>query len=130
MTTIAGFGSLYTSSFPGLKSVGMVALFGTLYSMITTLTFLIAVLTIMEKRKRKPESKMGSIGAGELLLIFLVALLLFGPGRLPELGRALGKAAREFKKAEAEVRNAMAAGTNDDPKGAPPSEKDPGERSE
>ncbi|HNQ78949.1 MAG TPA: twin-arginine translocase TatA/TatE family subunit [Acidobacteriota bacterium] len=73
---------------------------------------------------------MGSIGAGELLLIFLVALLLFGPGRLPELGRAFGKAAREFKKAEAEVRNAMAAGTNDDPKGAPPSEKDPGERSE
>jgi len=53
MTTIAGFGSLYTSSFPGLKSVGMVALFGTLYSMITTLTFLIAVLTIMEKRKKK-----------------------------------------------------------------------------
>jgi uncharacterized protein len=53
LTTIAGFGSLYFSSFPGLKSVGLVALLGTLFSMITTLSFLIAVLSLMEKRKKR-----------------------------------------------------------------------------
>lgn len=58
---------------------------------------------------------MGSIGAGELLLIFLVALLLFGPAKLPELGRALGKAAKEFRKAEAGVRDAIASGMRDAP---------------
>lgn len=61
---------------------------------------------------------MGSIGAGEIVLIFLIALLLFGPGRLPEIGRALGKAAREFRKAESEVRSAMTGredGASEDP---------------
>lgn len=48
---------------------------------------------------------MGSIGLGEILLIVFIALLLFGPKRLPELGKALGKAIREFKKAENEVKN-------------------------
>ena len=52
---------------------------------------------------------MGSIGAGEIILIFLIALLLFGPSKLPELGRALGRAVREFKKAETEVRDAISA---------------------
>jgi sec-independent protein translocase protein TatA len=39
----------------------------------------------------------GFIGVPELLLLGLVALLLFGPKRLPELGRGLGKGMREFK---------------------------------
>jgi sec-independent protein translocase protein TatA len=39
----------------------------------------------------------GFIGAPELLLLGLVALLLFGPKRLPEMGRGLGKGLREFK---------------------------------
>ena len=39
---------------------------------------------------------MGRIGIGELLLIALVILLLFGAQRLPEIGAALGKAIREF----------------------------------
>ncbi|CAG7657797.1 twin-arginine translocase TatA/TatE family subunit [Paenibacillus allorhizosphaerae] len=39
----------------------------------------------------------GNIGFGELLLIGLIALLLFGPNKLPELGRSLGKTIREFK---------------------------------
>ncbi len=60
---------------------------------------------------------MGSIGAGELLLIFFVALLLFGPGRLPEIGRAFGRAAREFRKAESEVRDAFAGAPGDDKSG-------------
>ena len=39
----------------------------------------------------------GFIGMPELLLLGLVALLLFGPKRLPEMGRSLGKGLREFK---------------------------------
>ena len=39
----------------------------------------------------------GSIGMPELILIFVVSLLVFGPKRLPEMGRQLGKAMREFK---------------------------------
>ena len=39
----------------------------------------------------------GSIGAGELLILLLVILLVFGPKRLPEMGRSLGKGMREFK---------------------------------
>ena len=42
---------------------------------------------------------MGRIGFSEILLILVVALLLFGANRLPEIGRALGSAIREFKNA-------------------------------
>jgi len=41
---------------------------------------------------------MYGIGFPELLLILIVALLVFGAARLPEIGRAMGKAMREFKK--------------------------------
>lgn len=40
-----------------------------------------------------------NIGFSELLVIFLVVLLLFGAKRLPDIGQALGKSIREFKKA-------------------------------
>jgi sec-independent protein translocase protein TatA len=40
---------------------------------------------------------MPNIGTGEILLLLLVALLLFGAKRLPEIGRSLGKGMREFK---------------------------------
>ena len=42
---------------------------------------------------------MGRIGLPELLVIFAVILLLFGTKRLPEIGSAIGKAIKEFKKA-------------------------------
>ncbi|KZZ82557.1 MULTISPECIES: twin-arginine translocase TatA/TatE family subunit [Bacillaceae] len=42
---------------------------------------------------------MGSLGFGEILLILVVALLLFGPKKLPELGKAAGRTLREFKNA-------------------------------
>lgn len=38
-------------------------------------------------------------GTGEWLLILIVALIIFGPGKLPEVGRGFGRAIREFKKA-------------------------------
>ena len=43
------------------------------------------------------------IGTSELILILIVALFLFGPNKLPELARSLGKAAGEFKKAQLET---------------------------
>jgi len=48
---------------------------------------------------------MGSLGFGEILLIFLVLLLLFGAKKLPELARGLGKSLREFKKATSEIQD-------------------------
>jgi sec-independent protein translocase protein TatA len=49
----------------------------------------------------------GSIGGPEILLIFVLALLLFGPRKLPEIGRALGKTVAEFRKATAEFRSTL-----------------------
>src|SRR5659263_158165 len=46
---------------------------------------------------------MGLIGFPELILILLVALFLFGPDKIPEIARSLGKAAGEFKKAQIET---------------------------
>lgn len=42
---------------------------------------------------------MGDIGFPELLVILVIALLVFGPGRVPEMGRSLGRALREFRDA-------------------------------
>ncbi len=47
------------------------------------------------------------IGTPELLLILIVALFLFGPTKLPELARSLGKATGEFKKAQLETENEL-----------------------
>jgi Tat protein translocase TatB subunit len=46
----------------------------------------------------------GSIGGPEVLLLFIVALLLFGPRRLPEIGRTLGKALADFRRATTDFR--------------------------
>ena len=48
-----------------------------------------------------------NIGPGELLLILAIALLVIGPGRLPDVGDALGKSLREFRKATTEVQEAV-----------------------
>ncbi len=40
---------------------------------------------------------MGRLGPGELILILIIALIIFGPAKLPEIGKSLGKALNEFK---------------------------------
>lgn len=50
---------------------------------------------------------MFDIGFQELILILVVALMVFGPKRLPELGRALGRAMREFRRASEEFRSTV-----------------------
>lgn len=49
----------------------------------------------------------GNLGMGELIVIFTIALLIFGPRKLPELGKSLGKSIAEFKKASNELRNTL-----------------------
>ena len=48
---------------------------------------------------------MFGLGAGELFLIFIIALLFLGPKKLPELAKGLGQAVREFQKARDEMMN-------------------------
>ncbi|HXJ40760.1 MAG TPA: twin-arginine translocase TatA/TatE family subunit [Bryobacteraceae bacterium] len=47
---------------------------------------------------------MGTLGVGELAFIFILALLLFGPKKLPELGKTIGKAMTEFRRAQSELK--------------------------
>ena len=48
---------------------------------------------------------LGSIGMPELIVIFIIALIIFGPRKLPELGRSLGKGINEFKRASNELKS-------------------------
>ncbi len=50
---------------------------------------------------------MGPLGFPELLFIFVLALLLFGPKRLPEIGRTIGKGMAEFRKASNELKRTI-----------------------
>ncbi len=47
---------------------------------------------------------MGTLGVPEMIIIFLLALVLFGPNKLPEIGRTIGKAITEFRKASSELK--------------------------
>lgn len=49
----------------------------------------------------------GSLGVPELLLIFVVILIVFGPRRIPEIGRTLGKALGEFRKATDDLKSTI-----------------------
>jgi sec-independent protein translocase protein TatA len=49
----------------------------------------------------------GSIGMPELIIILVIALIIFGPRKLPELGRSLGKSIGEFKRASNELRSTL-----------------------
>jgi sec-independent protein translocase protein TatA len=50
---------------------------------------------------------LGSIGMPELILILVIALIVFGPKKLPEIGRSLGKGLAEFKKASDDLKQSI-----------------------
>ena len=50
---------------------------------------------------------LGSLGMPELIVIFVIALIIFGPRKLPELGRSLGRGIAEFKKATNEMQRSL-----------------------
>jgi sec-independent protein translocase protein TatA len=49
----------------------------------------------------------GNIGFPELIIIFALALLVFGPKKLPEVGRSLGRALREFRRTTDEIKEKL-----------------------
>lgn len=49
----------------------------------------------------------GSLGMPELIIIFVIALIIFGPRKLPELGKSLGRSLSEFKRASNELRSTL-----------------------
>ena len=57
---------------------------------------------------------MFKFGMGELVVILLIVLLLFGASRLPAIAKALGKAVKEFKKAGKEIKDDVEEVTKDD----------------
>lgn len=61
-----------------------------------------------------------SVGPWELILVLALALIIFGPGKLPDVGRSLGKTLNEFKRASAEIKQQVDAEIkeiNEPPKG-------------
>lgn len=56
---------------------------------------------------------LGNIGVPELLLILIVALVIFGPGKLPEIGKSLGKSIGEFKDALRKTENTLKSDLNE-----------------
>jgi sec-independent protein translocase protein TatA len=68
------------------------------------------LLALLKKSREKEQSIMfeGLAQPMHLILILLIVLIIFGPGKLPELGAGLGKSIREFKKAMKEGQEAAA----------------------
>jgi sec-independent protein translocase protein TatA len=61
----------------------------------------------------------GNLGFGEILLILVVVLLLFGAKRLPEVGASIGKGIREFKRSISDTQDAI-MGSEDQQRNMPP----------
>jgi len=57
---------------------------------------------------------LGSIGFPSLILIIIVALIIFGPKKLPEIGKAAGETLREFKKSTKDIADDDSTDTNND----------------
>ncbi len=55
----------------------------------------------------------GRIGLWEILLVLAVALIIFGPTKLPEMGRSIGNGLREFKKATKELKDTISFDDNE-----------------
>src|SRR5262245_2430770 len=58
---------------------------------------------------------MPNIGPLELVIILVIALLILGPGKLPDVGAALGKSIREFRKASSDVQEAVSVSVDTSP---------------
>ena len=72
----------------------------------------------------------GSVGMPELLIIFIIALMIFGPRRLPELGRAVGLTINEFKKGANNLRESVEEEVRRDKEREAPAPAKPDEHSD
>ena len=68
---------------------------------------------------------MGSLGLPEIAFIFIIALLIFGPKKLPELGRTLGRGMAEFRRATDELKRSINTELALEENPAPPAAADP-----
>lgn len=57
---------------------------------------------------------MFNVGPAEILVILLIALIVFGPKRLPEIGKTVGKGLREFRQATQDVKDELSLSLSDD----------------
>jgi len=73
-----------------------------------------------------PVAGVFGLGTGELVLILLIVLVLFGAKRLPDLARGLGKSIQEFKKASKEAETDIRQSIDEQPKTPPPANKPSG----
>ncbi len=62
---------------------------------------------------------MPNIGPGELILILVIVLVIFGPGKLPDIGSAIGRGVREFRKASNDLEDSI-RGETKKPAATPP----------
>ena len=60
----------------------------------------------------------GKLGLGEIVVILIIALIVVGPKKLPEVGRSIGKAINEFKKGSKEMTDELKNSIDDDQKDA------------
>jgi len=60
-----------------------------------------------------------------LLILLVIVLIIWGPGKLPELGSGMGKAIREFRKASNEVKDSVMQSTAEQPAATPPAAAEP-----
>lgn len=58
---------------------------------------------------------LGNLGGGEIVFLIVIALLVFGAGRLPEAGKAVGKGLREFRRALSDAQDALRSPPGDAP---------------
>jgi sec-independent protein translocase protein TatA len=63
---------------------------------------------------------MPNIGAPELIIILVIALLILGPGKLPEVGASIGKSIREFRKASSDLNDTVNVDTSPLPPASTP----------
>ena len=58
---------------------------------------------------------MPSLGFGEIIVVLIIALIVFGPKRLPEMGRTIGRSLREFRRATSDLRAEIEEDLDDEP---------------
>ena len=74
----------------------------------------------------QPLASIFGLGTGELVLILLIVLVLFGAKRIPDLARGVAKSIHEFKKASHEAENEIRQSVQDQPQTPPPATKPSG----